>query len=186
MWISDTKDKRLMVHNLLILLMVTKYVLQNFVDSSYRRIAMPPQAPLHRRTGWIILHVFLPFMVAYLLSELYRNINAIVGPIVQAELGLSIAYLGWMTSVFLAAVAGAQVFTGIWLDRYGARRTVAGLLLVGALGAVLFASGKPNLLLLGRFLIGVGMAGCWTAAFKVNAQWWRPERLALANGMIIG
>lgn len=138
-----------------------------------------------RSTFSIIVCVFIPFMVAYLLSELYRNINAIAGPVIRDELGLSIEYLGLMTSLFLAAIAGAQVFTGIWLDRFGARRTVACLLLVGALGAALFSLGG-SWLLIGRFLIGAGMAGCWTAAFMVNSQWWPPERLVLANGAIIG
>ena len=134
----------------------------------------------------IVLYVFVPFMVAYLLSELYRNVNGIVAPILRAELGLGAEYLGLMTSLFLAAVAGAQVFTGIWLDRYGPRRTVSCLLFIGATGALLFATGHPAGLLIGRFLIGLGMAGCWTAAFKVNRQWWPADRLTLANGAIIG
>ncbi|MDD9851019.1 MAG: MFS transporter [Gammaproteobacteria bacterium] len=138
-----------------------------------------------RSTISIIVCVFIPFMVAYLLSELYRNINAIAGPVIRDELGLSLEYLGLMTSLFLVAIAGAQVFTGIWLDRFGARRTVTCLLLVGALGAALFSLGE-GWLLIGRFLIGIGMAGCWTAAFMVNSQWWPPERLVLANGAIIG
>jgi len=138
-----------------------------------------------RSTISIIVCVFIPFMVAHLLSELFRNINAIAGPVIRDELGLSIEYLGLMTALFLAAIAGAQVFTGIWLDRFGARRTVVCLLLVGALGAALFSLGE-GWLLIGRFLIGVGMAGCWMAAFMVNSQWWPPERLVLANGAIIG
>ena len=141
---------------------------------------MPPKTPA------IILFVFIPFMTAYLLSELYRNINGVVGPVIQAELGLSIEYLGLMTGLFLAAIAGAQIFTGLWLDRFGPRKTVAALLLVGALGAVLFSSGAHGGLLLGRVLIGIGMAGCWTAAFMVNSRWFPAERLALANGAIVG
>ena len=134
----------------------------------------------------VIIFVFVPFMVAYLLSELYRNINGIVGPIIKIELGLSIEYLGLMTSLFLAAVAGVQVFTGLWLDKYGPRKTVAALLLVGALGAFIFSTATHVGLLLGRFLIGIGMAGCWTAAFMVNSRWMPAERLVLANGAIIG
>ena len=145
---------------------------------------------MHRKnptaTIMILAVVFIPFMLAYLISELYRNINGVVGPIIQLELGLSIEYLGLMTSLFLAAIAGAQIFTGLWLDRYGPRNTVAALMLVGALGAVLFSTASHFGLLLGRLLIGIGMAGCWTAAFMVNSRWWPAERLVLANGAIIG
>ena len=145
---------------------------------------MRPKKPT--ATIAILAVVFIPFMLAYLISELYRNINGVVGPIIQLELGLSIGYLGLMTSLFLAAVTGAQIFTGLWLDRYGPRNTVAALLLVGALGAALFSTASQGGLLLGRVLIGIGMAGCWTAAFMVNSRWWPAERLVLANGAIIG
>lgn len=125
-------------------------------------------------------------MVAYLLSELYRNVNGVVGPIIKDELGLSIEYLGLITSLFLAAIATAQIFTGLWLDKYGPRKTVAALLIVGALGAFLFSTATHAGLLIGRVLIGLGMAGCWTAAFMINSRWLPAERLALANGAIVG
>ena len=125
-------------------------------------------------------------MATYLLSELFRNINAVVGSVIRRELGFGVEYLGFLTSIFLFAVAGAQIFTGIWLDRFGPRNTVAALLTVGAVGAVLFSTGTGFGLLCGRFLIGVGMAGCWTAAFMVNSRWLPPERLALANAAAVG
>ena len=134
----------------------------------------------------ILVFVFIPFMATYLLSELFRNINAIVGPVIRGELGFGVEYLGLLTSAFLFGVAGAQIFTGVWLDRFGPRNTVAALLTVGAVGAVLFSTGTGFGLLCGRFLIGVGMAGCWTAAFMVNSRWLPPERLALANAAAIG
>ena len=134
----------------------------------------------------ILLFVLIPFMAAYLLSELFRNINAVVGPVIQGELGFGVEYLGFLTSVFLFAIVGAQIFTGMWLDRFGPRNTVAALLTVGAVGAVLFSTATGFGLLGGRFLIGVGMSGCWTAAFMVNSRWLLPQRLALANAAAVG
>ena len=125
-------------------------------------------------------------MGAYLLSELFRNINSTIGPLLQQEFALDAATLDLMTSLFLFAVAGSQIFTGILLDRLGARRTVAMLLIIASIGALLFAAGTFTTLLVGRLLIGIGMSDGWTAAFKVNADWWPKDRLALANGAIIG
>ena len=140
----------------------------------------------NKKTIFVITHVFIPFMTAYFLSELFRNINGIVGPRIEQALALSAKELGLMTSLFLIAIAGSQLIVGVYLDRYGARRTVSCLLLIGAVGAFLFASGQFLWMSIGRFLLGIGMAGCWTAAFKVNAQWWPANRLAFANGAIIG
>jgi len=125
-------------------------------------------------------------MGGYLLSELFRNINSTIGPVLQQEFALDAATLGLMTSLFLFAVAGSPLFTGILLDRLGARRTVAVLLIIASIGALLFAAKTFTTLLVGRLLIGIGMSGCWTAAFKMNADWWPKDRLALANGAIIG
>ena len=134
----------------------------------------------------IILRIFVPFMLAYLLSELFRNVNGIVGSIIQSELSLNSKQLGSLTSIFFISVAAAQLFVGVLLDRFGGRRTVALLLLFCAVGSLIFSSGDLRLMYLGRFLIGLGVAGCWTAAFKTNAQWWPAEKLAFANGAIIG
>ncbi|MCY4033034.1 MAG: MFS transporter [Hyphomicrobiales bacterium] len=124
-------------------------------------------------------------MAAYFLSELFRNINGVIGENIARELQLSATELGFLTSLFFISIAGSQLFVGICLDRYGARRTISALLLVGAAGAFLFSFGTFTLMGAGRFLLGLGMAGCWTAAFKVNAQWWPENKLAFANGAII-
>ena len=79
----------------------------------------------HHSNIYIIVFVFIPFMGAYLLSELFRNINSTIGPVLQQEFALEAATLGLMTSLFLFAVARSKLFTGILLDRLGVRRTVA-------------------------------------------------------------
>lgn len=134
----------------------------------------------------VVLLVFLPFMSAYLLSETFRNVNGVVGRLLKAELGLGPERLGLLTAVFLAAIAGSQVFVGVALDRWGPRRVVGSLMAVAALGAVVFAADDFGRLVAGRFLIGLGMAACWAAAFKANATWFPPGRLALANAATLG
>ena len=102
----------------------------------------------HRSNIYIIGFVFIPFMGAYLLSELFRNINSTIGPVLQQEFALDAATLGLMTSLFPFAVAGSQLFTGILLDRLGARRKVAMLLIIASIGGLLFAAGTFTTLLL--------------------------------------
>ena len=84
-------------------------------------------------------------MGAYLLSALFRNINSTIGPVLQEEFALDAATLGLMTSLFLFAVAGSQIFTGILLDRLGARRTVTMLLIIASIGALLFVRARPDI-----------------------------------------
>jgi len=130
------------------------------------------------------LRIFLPFGLGYLVSYLYRTVNAIIAPDLVRDLGLDPASLGLLTSAYFLAFAALQLPVGLLLDRFGPRRVEAGLLLVAAAGALLFsrAEGLTGLLL-GRALIGAGVAACLMAAFKAFALWFPAERLARANGV---
>src|SRR5512134_357876 len=115
----------------------------------------------------VCLRIFIPFALGYFLSYLYRTVNAVLAPDLVRDLGLDPAGLGLLTSAYFFAFALAQLPIGILLDRYGPRRVEACLLLFAAAGALLFAraTSLPELLL-GRGLIGLGVAACLMAAFK--------------------
>jgi len=69
------------------------------------------------------------------------------------------------------------------LDRFGPRRVEAGLLLLAASGAAVFAlSNTLGGLATGRALIGLGVSACLMASFKAFSQWFPPERQASLTG----
>ena len=69
------------------------------------------------------LHILLlPFAAAYFLSYFFRSANAVIGPELARELGLSAGDLGLLTSTYLLAFCLAQLPLGMLLDRFGARR----------------------------------------------------------------
>ncbi|MBT7488389.1 MAG: MFS transporter, partial [Rhodospirillales bacterium] len=86
-----------------------------------------------------LLRVFLPFATGYMLGYMVRTVNAVIAPDLVAELGLSAGDLGLMTSIFFATFASFQLPLGLLLDRFGPRRTEAGLMLITAVGATIFA-----------------------------------------------
>ncbi len=134
--------------------------------------------------SWLTL--FLPFAGAYFLSYHFRTINAVIGPILSSELSLGAADLGLLTSTYFVAFGAAQLPLGILLDRFGARRVEAVLLLFAASGAAIFASSTSiDGLAFGRALIGLGVSACLMAAFKSFSQWFPPEKLASLTGWIM-
>lgn len=136
--------------------------------------------------AFLVVRVFLPFGLGYYLSQLYRTVNAVLGPMLHAELGISAAALGLVTGAFFLAFAAAQLPLGMALDRFGPRRTQTVLLALAATGAVLFSLGQGTLsLALARAVIGVGMSGCLLAAFKAFALWFEKGRLPLVNGLVM-
>ncbi|MEJ7808624.1 MAG: MFS transporter [Telluria sp.] len=131
--------------------------------------------------------VFLCFALGYLLSYALRSINAVIAPSLLAELGMSNAELGLLSSAYFVAFGCMQLPLGIWLDKYGARRTESALLLCAAAGAIVFATSTTLTgLWVGRALIGIGVSACLMASLKAYRQWFTPEQQPqLASWMLV-
>jgi MFS family permease len=146
-------------------------------------VAPSVAAPTGRR---LVAMVFLPFAAGYYVSFLFRNINSVVFPELTQEFGLSAGALGFLTSAYFLTFAGAQLPLGILMDRYGPRRVNAIMLLVAALGAVVFAfAADLPALVLGRALIGMGVAVCLMSSMTAFVLWFPLERLATLVGWML-
>lgn len=131
----------------------------------------------------ITLTVFLPFAGGYFLSYFYRSVNAIIAPQLISDIGLDAGDLGLLTSAYFFAFAAFQVPLGVLLDRFGPRRVQAVLLLSAAAGAFVFSMGETRtMLVIGRALIGLGVAGGLMASLKAITLWYPQQRWPLVNG----
>lgn len=132
------------------------------------------------------LPVMAALCAAYFVSQFYRASVAVIAPDLALELGLSPAALGALTGAFFLAFGATQIPLGILLDRFGPRFTMAALLLVAVVGALVFAAAaNPIVLTLGRALMGVGCAGVFMGSVVVCARWFPPDRLATAAGVVL-
>jgi predicted MFS family arabinose efflux permease len=111
--------------------------------------------------------IFLCFASGYFLSFALRQINAVLAQPMMTEFGLTNAQLGSLSSAYFVSFALMQLPLGLWLDRFGSRRTHSLLLLFSVAGCVLhaIATGYAQLWL-GRALIGVGVSGALMAALR--------------------
>ena len=140
--------------------------------------------PVENRS--LILRVFLPFVLGYYIAYLFRTINAVMAAPLATELGLGADDLGLLTSVYFPTFAAAQIPIGILLDRYGPRRVQSVLLVIAAVGSTLFAVSDHFLtLLVGRALIGLGVASALTAGLKALVLWFPGDRVPLLNGLMV-
>ncbi|GAB5376667.1 MAG: MFS transporter [Acuticoccus sp.] len=131
----------------------------------------------------VALRVILPFALTYLLSYAARSINAVAGEPISADLGLSTADLGFLTSVYLAGFALWQLPLGVMMDRYGPRRVEGVVLLLAVVGCVMFAmAGSFAELAAGRFLMGLGFSMCLMAPFTAYRKWFSPDKLPMVVG----
>lgn len=134
----------------------------------------------------VFLYVFLPFALGHYLSSLLRSVNAVLAPSLVGALALTPGQLGLLTSAFFFAFALVQLPVGIALDRYGPRRVQPVLMIVAALGALMFAQGTSFLeLMVARAIIGCGLGGCFMSAVKAVSTWIAPTRLPSVHGYLI-
>lgn len=146
-------------------------------------VVPPAAAPTGPR---LLAIVFLPFAAGYYVSFLFRNVNSVVFPELTQAFGLSPGALGFLTSAYFLTFAGAQLPLGILMDRYGPRRVNATMLLVAALGAVVFAfAADLPVLVLGRALIGLGVAVCLMSSMTAFVLWFPLERMATLVGWML-
>jgi MFS family permease len=134
----------------------------------------------------VFFYVFLPFALGHYLSSLLRNVNAVLAPHLVGALALTPGQLGLLTSAFFFAFALVQLPVGIALDRYGPRKVQLVLMLLAAIGTLLFATGHSfGQLVVARAIIGCGLGGCFMSAVKAISTWISPKRLPSVQGYLI-
>jgi MFS family permease len=132
------------------------------------------------------LRIYFPFAAAYLLSYLFRTVNAVMSPELVRDLSLDPASLGLLTSAYFLAFGAAQLPVGMLLDRYGPRRVEPVLLAIAATGALLFAYAQSlPALAFARAVIGLGVCACLMAPLKAIATWYPRERQASLSGWVM-
>jgi len=132
---------------------------------------------------WIlVVNCALLFMMAML----FRASTVIISPELISDLDLSIENLGFLGSAFFYAFAVAQLPMGLLLDRFGSRRVMICMNLVGTLGSLLFAwSQGLNSGLLARVLLGMGMSVNMMGSLKLYTVWFKPHQFATITGLTI-
>jgi len=122
----------------------------------------------------------------FLISLFYRASNAIIAPDLSRDLNLEPHDLGLLGAAFFYAFALIQLPLGPILDRVGAKTTMLFLNVVAICGTLIFAS-TASLAggVMGRALLGVGMAANFMGTLKLLTHWFEPEKFASLSGSVL-
>lgn len=126
-------------------------------------------------------------IIAYGLSQFFRMFLSVLSPDLALDIGTTGADLAQATSLWFLAFGVMQIPIGTWLDRFGPRKTVAGLMALGGLGAVLVSVAQEVWhIKLAMALIGAGCAPVMISAYYIYARMFPPAAFAGLAGMTIG
>ena len=133
---------------------------------------------------WLALTIIFVSFIQFTLN--WFCIIPAFGSII-AEMHLSFAQIGVVVGTFIAGYGLAHVPGGWIAERYGIRSAVLLGIAVETAGAAVSAwAPSYQILLVGRFLCGVGGSIYIGAAVGLTAAWFHDRELATANGLITG
>ena len=132
---------------------------------------------------WII---FILATSHFFLSQFYRTSNAVIAPELIRDLSLDTEGLGLMSASFFYGFAITQIPISLLLDKVGPRKLMTLLSLLGILGAFIFSlADSLGMGLLGRILLGIGMACNLMGTFKLLTEWFEPLIFATLTGLVV-
>ncbi len=131
---------------------------------------------------WII---FILATSHFFLSQFYRTSNAVIAPELIRDLSMNTEELGLLSASFFYGFALTQIPISVLLDKVGPRWMMTVLSLMGVVGAVLFSiADSLGFGLIGRVLLGVGMACNLMGTFKLLTEWFEPLVFATLTGLV--
>jgi sugar phosphate permease len=131
---------------------------------------------------WII---FILATSHFFLSQFYRTSNAVIAPELIRDLSLDTQGLGLLSAAFFYGFALTQIPISVLLDKVGPRWMMTVLSLLGILGAVIFSiADSLGIGLVGRVLLGIGMACNLMGTFKLLTDWFEPLIFATLIGVV--
>jgi len=129
--------------------------------------------------------MLLPPSMLFLLSMFYRYSSAVIASELMHDLSLTAANLGLLSSVFFYAFALIQIPMGAAMDLFGPRRLILFLSSMGIMGAMIFALADSfAVAVIGRILLGFGMASALMGTYKLIAIWFPPYAFATLSGIV--
>ncbi|HWH14281.1 MAG TPA: MFS transporter [Miltoncostaeaceae bacterium] len=144
------------------------------------------RASLRARPRWRWM-ALLVVACGMMLSVVNVSIVNIALPDMAADLGVDVAFAGWVVSGFLVTQATMLPTAGRAGDLFGRRRVfVAGVLVVSAASVGCALSWDAHSLIAFRVLQGVGASALAPTAFAYATELFAPEERAAAMGLLGG
>jgi len=144
--------------------------------------SMERRAFAHRR-GLIIVTTLA---TAYVASHFFRASNVTIGLDLMRDLAIGPEALGALTGAFFFGFAAMQIPCGLFFDRFGPRRSIAGMLILATTGGIIFTLAPSwPILLTGRVLMGAGFGVMLIGTMVVISRWFPPDRFSTLAAMVM-
>ncbi len=130
--------------------------------------------------------VFVILALTYFFVYFHRVSTAVVATDIMSTFGVGAASIGLLGSAYFYAYTAMQLPSGVLSDSWGVRKTAGLFTLVAAAGAILSGLATSfTLILVGRLLIGVGVAMVYIPVMKMLSIWFKKNEFASMSGLML-
>lgn len=130
---------------------------------------------------WVMWFLPLSFFGFQFILRLFPGL---VMPEIMDKYQIDATSYGFFASLYYYGYAGFQLPMAYWLEKYGAKKTVAlSILVCGAAVFLFLYSNHWSLVLLSRFLMGAGSAVGFLGTSKVIAEWFKHNQYTKMVGL---
>lgn len=135
------------------------------------------------RYRWLIFWILA---VSYILVYFHRLCPAVVAEDMRRDLATGGGLLGLLGSAYFYPYALMQLPAGLLSDSWGPRKTITLFFGVAFAGSVILGM-APNVYtaIVGRTLVGLGVAMLFVPTLKVLAEWFRVKEFAMMTGILM-
>ena len=124
--------------------------------------------------------------LAYMLSFFHRTAPGAISNELTIAFNTSSVELGVLGATYYYLYLLLQIPTGVLVDTYGPRKILSVFGVIAGLGSIVFGL-SPSLgwAVLGRALVGLGVAVVFVALLKLNSRWFRHKEFATVAGLTV-
>jgi MFS family permease len=116
----------------------------------------------------------------------YRSAIAVLTTDLMRDVPMDMGALGFVSAAFFYTYALFQIPGGLLLDRYSPARVMSVFYFSALAGVVLFAvADSPGVMVVGRLLMGAGMACGFIGALKILSMKFSADRFATLSGFVV-
>ena len=136
-----------------------------------------------KRYRWII---FAILALGYLLVYFHRLCPAVLAVDMMRDLKAGGALTGFLGAAYFYPYALMQLPAGLLSDSWGPRRSISLFFMVAFVGSIMLGSADSVLwALIGRALVGLGVAMLFVPTMKVLAEWFRVKEFATMTAILM-
>ena len=133
--------------------------------------------------------IFIVLAIAYFFVYFHRTTGGAISDNLQSFYGVGTASVALLASAYLYAYTLMQIPSGILTDRMGPRKAATIFVFLIAVGSILSAVSATtenfNLMIVGKFIIGIGAAVVYIPIMKILAVWFRKNEFASMSGVLL-